>query len=239
MAEKLSIIIPAYNEEATIEIVLAKVRDMELLGEVEKELVVVDDASTDRTFELVEAFRDGHPDTDFKLLQQPLNKGKGTAVQRGLQEASGSILVIQDADLEYDPRSFNAMLEPILNGFADVVYGSRFKGGHPHRMLFFWHSIGNHMLTFFSNMFCNLNLSDMETCYKMVRKELVDRFELKEKGFGLEPELTAKLAKIPGIRIYEVGIPYYGRTYAEGKKVGWTDGFRAFWCVLKYNLFSK
>lgn len=239
MQEKLSIIIPAYNEERTISDILWKLRELELIRGVEKELVLVDDASSDRTLEMVEVFREEAPATDMRILQQPENRGKGAAVQRGMQEAQGSILVVQDADLEYDPRSFNIMLEPMLDGFADVVYGSRFKGGHPHRMLFFWHSIGNHMLTFFSNMFCNLNLSDMETCYKMFRRDIAERFELKEKRFGLEPELTAKFAKVPDVRIYEVGIPYYGRTYAEGKKIGWTDGLRAFWCVLKYNLFSR
>jgi glycosyltransferase involved in cell wall biosynthesis len=238
MSEKLSIIIPAYDEEATIQDILWKLHELELNRGMEKEIVVVDDASTDGTLQKVEEFVRSHPAPSVNVYQQPSNQGKGAAVQRGLKEVSGSVVVIQDADLEYDPRSFNLMLEPILDGFADVVYGSRFKGGHPHRMLFFWHSIGNHVLTFFSNMFCNLNLSDMETCYKMFRTEVAERFELKEKRFGLEPELTAKFAKIPGIRIYEVGIPYYGRTYAEGKKIGWTDGLRAFWCVLKYNLSS-
>lgn len=239
MGEKLSIIIPAYNEEATIQDILWKIHELELIHGVEKEVLLVDDASTDATMGKVEAFKASHPRAVVKLFQQPKNQGKGAAVQRGMNEASGSIFVVQDADLEYDPRSFNDMLEPMLDGFADVVYGSRFKGGHPHRMLFFWHSIGNHMLTFFSNMFCNLNLSDMETCYKMFRKQIAIGFELKEKRFGLEPELTAKLSKVPGVRIYEVGIPYYGRTYEEGKKIGWRDGLHAFWCVLRYNLLSR
>ncbi len=239
MSEKLSIIIPAYNEEQSIYDILLKVHELELIRGTEKELLLIDDASTDGTMEIVEAFKGSHPHADLRTFQQSKNQGKGAAVQKGMREATGNILVIQDADQEYDPRSFNIMLEPLLDGFADVVYGSRFKGGHPHRMLFFWHSIGNHLLTFFSNMFSNLNLSDMETCYKMFRKKVADRFGLKEKRFGLEPELTAKFARIPGIRIYEVGIPYYGRTYEEGKKIGWTDGVRAFWCVLKYNLLSR
>lgn len=237
--ERLSIIIPAYNEEPTITAILDRVMRVRLLASVEKEVIVVDDASTDATKEKVREFLQENPRQDIKLLEQTINKGKGAAVQRGFQEASGSVLVIQDADLEYDPRSFNAMLRPMLDGFADVVYGSRFKGSQPHRMLFFWHSLGNKLLTFFSNMFCNLNLSDMETCYKMFRKGMVERIRLKEKRFGLEPEITAKISRVPGVRIYEVGIPYYGRGYAEGKKIGWKDGVRAFWCIFKYNTFAK
>lgn len=239
MERRLSIIIPAFNEEATIASILERVAELRLIAGLEKEILLVNDASTDATMDKAREFIEANPGQDIKLLEQERNMGKGAAVQRGFKEASGDVLVIQDADLEYDPRSFNHMLRPVLDGFADVVYGSRFKGSHPHRMLFFWHSVGNKILTTFSNMFCNLNLSDMETCYKMFKRETVERITLKEKRFGLEPEITAKISRVPGVRIYEVGIPYYGRGYADGKKIGWQDGVRAFWCIFKYNTFSK
>jgi glycosyltransferase involved in cell wall biosynthesis len=176
---------------------------------------------------------------NIQYFKHEVNKGKGAALHTGISKATGEVLVIQDADLEYDPEEYNILIAPILRGDADVVYGSRFMGGNPHRMLFFWHTIGNNFLTFLSNMFSNLNMTDMETCYKMFRTRIIQEIDLKEKRFGFEPEVTAKIARVPKIRIYEVGISYYGRTYEEGKKIGWRDGFRAIYCILKYNLFSR
>lgn len=235
----LSIIVPAYNEEATIELILNKIMDVELIGGIQKELLVIDDCSSDNTLGILKQFEESHPELNMTSLSLDKNSGKGAAIHRGIKEASGDYIIVQDADLEYNPHEFNDLLQPIEDGFADVVYGSRFMGNNPHRILFFWHSIGNQFLTFISNMFSNLNLTDMETCYKLFKADALKSLNLKENRFGFEPEVTAKISRIPGIRIYEVGISYYGRTYEEGKKINWQDGLRAIYCILKYNTFSK
>jgi len=237
MRQTLSIVIPAYNEGPTIHHILDKVRAVQLLNEIQKEVIIVNDCSKDNTEEAILAYKMAHADLPITYYKHEVNQGKGAALRTGIQKATGDWVIIQDADLEYDPNEYNIMLKPILDGFADVVYGTRFMGGKPHRILFFWHSIGNRWLTTLSNMLTNLNLTDMETCYKLFKREVIQGIKMEENRFGFEPEITAKVARIPKVRIYEVGISYYGRTYEEGKKIGWKDGFRAIYCILKYNLF--
>ena len=234
--KKLSIVIPAYNEGATIHFILNKVKDVQLVNNIEKEVIIVNDCSKDNTEEAIQNYMAQNPDLNIQYHKHEVNQGKGAALHTGISKATGEYLIIQDADLEYDPEEYNILLKPIVNGFADVVYGSRFMGGKPHRVLFFWHTIGNKFLTMLSNMFTNLNLTDMETCYKVFNTKMVQGLDLQEKRFGFEPEVTAKISAIPKIRIYEVGISYYGRTYEEGKKIGWRDGFRAIYCIIKYGL---
>jgi glycosyltransferase involved in cell wall biosynthesis len=236
---KLSIVIPAYNEHSTIHRILDKIKTVQLIDGIEKEVVIVNDCSTDNTEEAILNYQLDKTDFTIRYLKNETNKGKGFSLAKGLKEASGQFVIVQDADLEYDPEEYNVLLKPMLHNHADVVYGSRFMGGSPHRILFFWHSIGNRFLTFLSNAATNLNLTDMETGYKLFRKEVIDKISLQENRFGFEPEVTAKIAKIKGIRIYEVGISYYGRTYQEGKKINWKDGLRAIYCIIKYNYFSK
>ena len=236
--KKLSIIIPAYNEGATIHLILDKLKKVELINNIEKEVIIINDASKDNTEDSVNLYINNNKDLNIQYFKQEVNKGKGAALHTGISKATGEYLIIQDADLEYDPQEYNDLLKPVVSGFADVVYGSRFMGGNPHRILFFWHTIGNKFLTMLSNMFTNLNLTDMETCYKLFRTDIIQGIKLNENRFGFEPEVTAKISRIKKIRIYEVGISYYGRTYEEGKKIGWKDGFRAIYCILKYGFLK-
>jgi len=234
MSKTLSIIIPVYNEEATVHFILDKIQKVNLLDEMKMDVVMVNDCSTDNTKDSILKYQSDHPSFPLSYFEHEVNQGKGAALQTGIAEAIGDYLIIQDADLEYDPEEYNDLLKPMLNGNADVVYGSRFVGGRPHRVLFFFHTIGNKLLTLLSNVFTGLNITDMETCYKLFKADLIKSIELQENRFGFEPEVTAKIARIPDVRIYEVGISYYGRTYAEGKKINWKDGFRALYCILKY-----
>jgi len=235
---KLSIIIPAYNEARTIHLILDKVRAVQLINNISKEVIIVNDCSTDDTELAIQSYISENAELNIQYLKHPINKGKGAAIHTGIKNATGEYLIVQDADLEYDPEEYNDLLKPVLKGFADVVFGSRFMGGNPHRVLFFWHTIGNKFLTTLSNMYSNLNLTDMETCYKLFNTKMIQSLVLREQRFGFEPEVTVKISRIPNVRIYEVGISYYGRTYAEGKKIGWKDGFRAIYCILKYGLFN-
>ena len=232
---KLSIVIPAYNEGPTIHLILDKIREVEMVGGIRKEIIIVNDCSTDNTKEAVHNYIQNNTDLNVVYYEHEVNQGKGAALHTGIKKATGEYLIIQDADLEYDPREYNELLEPILLGMADVVYGSRFIGGESHRVLYFWHTVGNRVLTLLSNMMTDLNLTDMETCYKVFRREVIQGVLIEENRFGFEPEITAKIAKT-GVRIYEVGISYSGRTYEEGKKIGWKDGVRALYCIAKYNL---
>lgn len=234
--KKLSIIIPVYNEVATVNLILDRIKKVNLPHEIQKELIIVNDCSTDNSKEIIEHYIANNSNINISLYNHTKNKGKGAALHTGIANATGEYVIIQDADLEYNPEEYTLLLQPVLDGFADVVYGSRFMGGNAHRVLFFWHTIGNRFLTFSSNMFANLNLTDMETCYKLFNTKMLQSLQLKEKRFGFEPEVTAKIARIKKIRIYEVGISYYGRTYEEGKKINWKDGFHAIFCIIKYGL---
>ncbi len=235
----LSILVPVYNEENTIIEVLNRILAAELINEVKKQIIIINDGSKDSSEKLILQFQKQHSEHSIVYIKHAENKGKGASIHTGLNITTGAFIIVQDADLEYDPQEYNILLKPIIDGYADVVFGSRFSGGSPHRILFFWHSIGNKLLTFLSNAFTNLNLTDMETCYKLFKSNIIKSIQLEEERFGFEPEVTAKVSKIPNIRIYEVGISYYGRTYNEGKKINWKDGVRAIFSIIKYNLFSK
>jgi len=226
---KLSVVMPVYNEHATLRTVVERVLSVK---DISLELICIDDGSRDGSREILSKLQDEHPQ-QVRVLLQPQNMGKGAALRRGIQEATGDFVIIQDADLEYDPHDYPLLLDPLIQGKADVVYGSRFLGSGPHRVLYFWHSVGNWLLTLLSNCLTNINLSDMETCYKAFRREIIQSIPIEENRFGFEPEITVKVAQ-RGLRIYEVGISYWGRTYEEGKKIGWKDGIRAIWCLFKY-----
>ncbi len=236
---KLTIIIPAYYEAATIRQVLETIIQLKLNASVQKEILVIDDGSQDGTTNLIQNFMQENAGENIRSVRHEQNCGKGAAIRTGIKQATGECIIIQDADLEYDPEEINILLDPVLKGKADVVYGSRFQGGRAHRVLFYWHSVGNKFLTFLSNMFTDLNLTDMESGYKLFRREILQNIPLREDGFGFEPEVTAKMARVKGIRVYEVGISYYGRTYEQGKKINWRDGFWAIWCILKYGLLRR
>ena len=235
--KKLSIVIPAYNEGNTIHLILDRVAAVQFVNNIEKEIIIVNDCSKDDTEEAIQRYA-ATGKLNITYYKHEVNQGKGAAIHTGIKKATGDYVLIQDADLEYDPEEYNDLIKPVIRGGADIVFGSRFMGGNPHRILFFWHSLGNIFLTRLSNMFTNLNLTDMETCYKMFRRDIIQGVDLVEKRFGFEPEVTAKISRLKDIKIFEVGISYYGRTYAEGKKIGWRDGFRAIYCILKYNLFK-
>ena len=234
----LSIIIPVFNEEKTVCNILEKIINTTLLYDFSKEIIIVNDCSTDSSKNLITSFIKKNESVMIRYFEHKKNAGKGAALHTGIAAATGKYTIIQDADLEYDPQEFNILLKPMVEGHADVVFGSRFMGGKPHRVLFFWHTIGNKFLTTLSNVFSNLNLTDMETCYKIFDTKKLQSLSLVEKRFGFEPEVTAKISKIPNIRIYEVGISYYGRTYDEGKKINWKDGFRAIYCIFKYGFLK-
>jgi glycosyltransferase involved in cell wall biosynthesis len=238
MVATLSIIVPVYNEEKTILKILEKINSVVFEKDIEKEIIIINDCSSDTSEILIQNYIKDNHHLNIRFFSNVKNMGKGASIHKGIYEASGNYIVIQDADLEYDPREYSILLQPLLEGFADVVYGSRFMGSKPHRILFFWHTVGNKFLTFLSNMVTNLNLTDMETCYKMFAADILKSIVLREKRFGFEPEVTAKIARIPNIRIYEVGISYYGRTYKEDKKITWKDGFRAIFCIIKYGLLK-
>jgi glycosyltransferase involved in cell wall biosynthesis len=239
MFRKLSVLVPVYNEESTILLILNKLFKVKLPHSISMEVVVINDYSTDNTETLILNFIKENPDSALTYRKHPHNMGKGAAIKTGIKNASGDYIIIQDADLEYDPEEFGLVMKPVLDHNADVVFGSRFLGGSSRRVLYYWHTVGNRFLTLLSNIFTDLNLSDMETCYKLIKRDLLTTMNLKENRFGFEPEVTCKLAKIKGIKIYEVGISYAGRTYAEGKKINWKDGFRAIYCIIKYSVFSK
>lgn len=231
---QLSIVIPIYNEENTLEAILDKVASVDLISGLKKEFILVDDASTDSSFMIAQAYINNHPDLNIKLYKLEQNSGKGAALQEGFKQATGDYVIIQDADLEYDPNEYNEILGPLVGGHADVVYGSRFTGTKPRRSAGFLHYMANKFLTYLSNLLYDIYVTDMETCYKAFRREIIQSIKLSERGFGIEPEITAKISKIPNIRLYEVAISYYGRTHAEGKKINWTDGVKAIFYIIKY-----